>query len=125
VADLVPGDYNDLPRLLLADVPGFEQSPEFGLIAEHSDLPGVVVAAVGRYLVRLEQEGRRAAEPSAADAVYQVFERMATSEDPEIQNALVVEVFENLDGSRSITRRIVKRLGPSSQALYADWVGAN
>jgi hypothetical protein len=50
---------------------------------------------------------------------------MPTSEDPEIQNALVVEVFENLDRSRSITRRIVKRLGPGSQALYADWVGAN
>jgi hypothetical protein len=50
---------------------------------------------------------------------------MAPCEDPEVQNALVVEVFENLDGSRSITRRIVKRLVPSSQALYADWVGAN
>lgn len=121
--DLVPDHYGDLPRLLLAEVPGFEQSPEFGLIAEHSDLPGVVVAAVGRYLVGLEQEGRQAA--SAADAIYQVLERMATSEDPEIQNALVVEVFENLDRSRSITRRIIKNLGPSSQALYADWLGAN
>jgi len=121
----VPGDYGDFPRLLLTDIPGFEQSPEFGLIAEHSDLPGVVVSAVGRYLVRLEQEGRQAAERSVVDAIYYEFERMATSRDPEVQNALVVEVFENLDRSRSITRRIVRKLGPSSQALYADWVGAN
>jgi hypothetical protein len=113
--------YEELPALLLAEIPGFEASPEFGLVAYASDLPGIVVAAMGRYLARLEQKGAEESEIDAPDAIYQLLERMAASRDPEVQNAVQVEVFENLDPSRSVTRRIVEKLGPSARTLYADW----
>jgi hypothetical protein len=116
--------YRELPRFFLAEIPGFEASPEFGLIARDSDLPGVVVAAVGRYLVRLEKSGAEGSEADAPTAIYDIFERMANSDDRDVQNALQVELFETLDSSRSITRRIVGKLGPSSSALYSDWAEA-
>jgi hypothetical protein len=117
--------YDDLPRLFLAEIPGFEASPEFALVARDSDLPGVVVAAVGRYLVRLEQSGAEGSEADAPSAIYDIIERMANSDDPDVQNALQVELFWNLDPTRSITRRIVGKLGPNSSALYSDWAEAN
>lgn len=113
--------YEELPGLLLAEIPGFEASPEFALVGHASDLPGIVVAAMGRYLARLEQQGTKESEMDAPDAIYDLLERMAASRDPEVQNVVQVEMFENLDPSRSVTQRIVGNLGPSARALYSDW----
>lgn len=113
--------YDELPELLGAEIPGFQASPELALVADDLDLPGVIVAAVSRYLVRLEQSGGMELDGDPRNAIYKVFERMATSPDREVQNALQVEVFENLDPSRSVTRRILSRLGPEASALWAAW----
>ena len=118
--DIVPGEYDSLPDFLLAAIPGFQESPEFELVAEDTDLPGVIVGALSPYVVRLEGEASRetwdAGGRTSLDAVYETFERMASSRDGHVENALVVEVFEHLHCTERIRRRIVKQLGPHSRA---------
>ena len=122
--EIVPGEYEDLPDVLLA-IPGFKESPEFQLVAENTDLPGVIVGALRRYVERLEGEAGRgtldANSEASLEGAYDTFERMAASGDPAVENALVVEVFEHLDGGEGVKRRIVERLGPRSSALYERW----
>ena len=113
--------YDELTSVLFAEVPGFASSPELALVKDHVDLPGVVLAALTRYWLRLEQGGAKGSEAEALDAIYDVLERMATSDDPEVQNVLQVECFEHLDPSRSVTRQIVEKLGPNARALHATW----
>jgi hypothetical protein len=50
-------------------------------------------------------------------------ERLATSLDPDVQNALVVDVFEHLDLSQDVLALLLCRLGPSARALYDRWIG--
>ena len=120
--ELVSGEYEDLPRLFLVEIPGFAGSPEFASISDHSDLAGVAVAAVGRYLVRLEKQGARPSNVESLNSIYELFERMATSRDSGVQNVLVLEAFATFECSDSIRRRILRRLGPSSRALYSRWI---
>jgi hypothetical protein len=101
-------------------------SPEFELVAEDTDVPSVIVGALSPYVVRLEGEASRgtldAGGRTSLDAVYETFERMASSRDGHVENALVVEVFEHLHCTERIRRRIVKQLGPHSRAVYDRWV---
>jgi hypothetical protein len=125
--EIVPGESDGLPDFLLTAIPGFRESPEFESVAEHTDLPGVIVGALSPYVVRLEGEDRRGkldeASGASLQAVYSAFEMMAGSRDGHVQNALVVEVFEHLHCDERTRRRIVKRLGPHSRAAYDRWVG--
>jgi hypothetical protein len=38
--EVVPRQYKDLPEFLIRSVPGFSESPEFGLVAGTSIFPG-------------------------------------------------------------------------------------
>jgi hypothetical protein len=44
--EIRPSTYTSLPELLVQTVPGFQDSPEYQLVAEHRDLPGVIVGAL-------------------------------------------------------------------------------
>lgn len=121
-----PGSYGQLPEFLLERIPGFRDSPEFGLVEDCIDLPGVIVGALSPYVVRLETENRKGTldetGEASVDAVYAAFEGMAASGDPNIETALVVEVFEHLHCGPRVRRRIVSRFGPYSRAAYDRWV---
>ena len=107
-------------------VPGFRDSPEYQLVAEHHDLPGVIVGALTPFLVRLEttsQEGTLDAKEAASlDGTYRAIEALAASGDPDVENAVVVEIFEHLHASPRILAAIRGALRPASSALYARWV---
>ncbi|HEY7561567.1 MAG TPA: hypothetical protein VH650_05275 [Gaiellaceae bacterium] len=127
MADLVPapGAYDALPEYLLREVPGFAESPEFELVAANRDLPGVVTAAFGRYLERLQAMAIRrqadAAEEAALDRAYAVVEEMAASPDADVQNALQVEIFEHMHVNDVVVAVVETRLGPVARSLYRRW----
>jgi hypothetical protein len=123
--ELRPRQYDRLPDFLVRSVPGFEESPEFARVREFRELPGVVVGALTPFLLRLEATSQKGMlDAGAADSLeglYRAIEAMASSDDLEVQNALVVEVFEHLHGSRSVVARIENKLHPRSRALYSRW----
>lgn len=119
-------DSDRFPEMLLSLVPGFAASVEFlELDPDLARLPGLVCAAFGCYLVRLQQEATKhlLAEPDKAslDASYKAIETLAARNDPGIANILQVEFFENLDPDLSIFETIKARLGPVSRSLYQEW----
>jgi hypothetical protein len=121
----VPGDYEALPEYLVREVPGFAESPELELVAANRDLPGVVTAAFGRYLERLQAAAIRreadASDEAALDRAYGVVEEMAASPDAEVRNALQVEIFEHMHGNDVVVAVVETRLGPKARSLYRRW----
>lgn len=119
--------YSRVPQLVVHTVPGFAASPEFTALGKHElQLPGVVCGALAKFLVRLQKSiiaGAVSDETSEGLAAsYQVIEQLATSADPEVVNAVVVEIFENLDCEPSVLEVIKARLGKVSRQLYAKWI---
>lgn len=124
--ELVPSTYERLPDFLLTSIPGFRESPEFATVATDVDLPGVIVGAAKNYLVRLEDEDGRgklgATGRDSLEAAYAALEAMATSNDANVENSVVVDALMYLNCPEVTRGRIVKRLGPSTRALYNQWV---
>ena len=124
--EIRPSRYGKLPEFLVRTVPGFEDSPEYQLVAEHRDLPGVIVGALTPFLVRLETASQErtldAEEAASLDGTYEAIEAMAASDDPDVENAVVVEIFEHLHAPARIQAAIRGALRPASRALYARWV---
>lgn len=115
--ELTPREYPHLPEIIVSELPDFANSPEYGRLSEADrTLPTVVCGAFGRYLNRLlsEDEGKE----QQLQGCRQLMEKLAASPDLEVQNTLIVEVFEHLDlpvGRREHFRR---ELGPIARALY-------
>jgi len=121
------GDYQQLPKRLLRNVPGFEASNAFQVVAADRDLPGVVCAALARYLIAAQRQAMTGGEAGAElrrvlRAIYEAIEDLATSEDPETQNVVVVDILETLAGERDIREVIKRNLLPKSRELYDRWV---
>lgn len=119
-------EFDQIPRLLI-EVPGFADSE--GLQKLDPDLrkiPGLVCAAFKDYMVRL-QEAEMAGNLSCEmkgwlELAYDALERLASSSDPEAQNALVVEVFEPIANSGKVAESIKQRLRPKSRNLFTRWI---
>jgi hypothetical protein len=111
------------------EAPSFGESQEFlDLDPEDRDVPSVVCGAFRGYVERLHSKGysptRRSSvadEAQRAETI-RAMERLATSPDLEVQNALVVDVFEHLDLSEGDLDAFLSRLGPSARALYGRWI---
>jgi hypothetical protein len=87
----VTQDYEGLPTLLRTASPAFVASEEAAtLAAEDWALPGVVLAAWGRFLSRTFSEERRGqlsvAERAVVESQFDLLERLCSSEDPEVVN---------------------------------------
>jgi hypothetical protein len=121
---LKPRFYDRLPEYLLGAVPGFGDSPEMAAIAGLQDLPGVVSGALGGFLARLQRESGegRGGEVEARQlaSAYQAIEEMARSEDPEVPNALQVEIFEILNDGSTLWETIKGNLLPASRELLEE-----
>ena len=109
------GEYSRVPQLLARDIPGFPESQEYKSLGSHDlELPGVVCGAFARFLTRTQ---KRALEGSANEhgteslaASYQVIERLSSSKDLNVINAVVVEIFENFDCEPPVLEAIKARL---------------
>lgn len=123
----MPREYSRIPQLFVHKVPGFAEAPEYTSLGKQDlQLPGVVCGAFAKFLVRLQTcviEGAMSEESTASlTASYQVMERLATSYAPDVVNAVVVEIFENLDCEPHVLEAIEARLGKISRQLYDKWV---
>ena len=124
----IPRAYAHLPQWLVQKAPGFAESPEYkALSSADLQLPGVVCGAFAQFLSRLQQNaltGSRSDEDAARlSAAYHVLEWLATSHDPDVINAVVVEIFENLDCEPDVLKAIKIHLGKASGQLYDKWLG--
>jgi len=123
------GQYHEIPRFLTLAVIGFAESHEYNLTAKDNlDLPGVVCAAFANYILRLhdEQTGNTG-EPElggALESAYDALERLASSEDPEVVNAVIVEVLQSLGDAPAALEYVYPMLRPNSRRLYDEWVGS-
>lgn len=109
-------DYYKVPDLLTTEVPGLLDSEGYRLLdSDHRKIPGLVTAAFTRYFEGLQEAG-------ALERCYAVIEKLATSSDPEVQNLVITEIFENLQGSDESLRKIKEQLGPESRRLYQEWM---
>ena len=124
----MPRAYVHLPQWLVQKVPGFAKSPEYKALGSADlQLPGVVCGAFAQFLSRLQKDtltGLRNVEDAASlSAAYQVLEWLAASHDPDVVNAVVVEIFENLDGEPQVLEAMKAHLGKASGQLYNKWLG--
>jgi hypothetical protein len=122
---IIEGEYPRVPELLVQEAPGFAASEEYaGLHPSDHGLPTVVTGAFMRYVERLH--GEASSSPATADPriaeTYRAMERLATSHDRAVANALVVDVFEHLGLQDEVLDRFVSGLGPESRALYDRWI---
>jgi hypothetical protein len=124
----MPRAYVHLPQSLVQKVPGFAASPEYQALGSADlQLPGVVCGAFAQFLSRLQKDTltapRNVEDAASLSAAYQVLEWLATSHDPDVINAVVVEIFENLDGEPQVLEAIKAHLGKASGQLYDQWLG--
>jgi hypothetical protein len=113
-------EYPRLAGLLVEWAPSFGASDEFLQVAEWGDLdlPSVVCGAFRRFAERVYLQAR---DDSSAEESFTAMERMATSPDPEVQNALIVDVFEHLGLQDASLDEFLGRLGPAARSLYDTW----
>lgn len=120
-------EYAKIPELLAAEVPEFLESDEFNrLDPKLRKNPGLVCAAFKDYFIRLQEAEIRGIGNNQMSAVlgkaYDVIEKLASSPDPEVQNAVITEILEHLWCSEQTLARIKQRLKPKSLALYNRWI---
>lgn len=111
--------YGRIPELV-KQVTGFRESEEWIELEQNDldELPGVVLGALRRYLLRLAKEGKA---NSGLVGGFDFIERLAASDDSELRNAVVTEVFEPLEPGTDRTRGFRAQLGPCSSELYREY----
>lgn len=124
----MPRAYAHLPQWFVQKVPGFAESPEYQALGSADlQLPGVVCGAFAQFLSRLQKDAltgpRSDGDAARLSAAYHVLEWLATSYDPDVINAIVVEIFENLDCEPHVLKAIKTHLGKASRQLYDKWLG--
>jgi hypothetical protein len=121
--EIVDREYPRLPDVLVGEAPAFAESEEFRQLEQPDlTLPSVVAGAFGRYVERLFSQERIVSSAERTEA-FVAMELLATSPDPEVQNALVVDVFEGFDLQGSSLDAFLAGLGPAARALYDRWIG--
>lgn len=121
-------EFDEVPNLLIEYAPLFRQSDEFkNLDAEDRLVSGLVCAAFTKYFVHIQQqvilqtdvnESKRA----ELENCYVAIERLASSNDPTVNNLVVVEIFENICEPDTMLIEMKKRLKPKSLDLYKRWI---
>lgn len=109
--------YAKLPRLILEAVVGFKGSPEYQELVDDGcdDLPGVVLSAVRRAILRSLPEPTRS---PLVETGFDFIENLARSSDDRLNTALVEEILELLDPADEASRMFISRLQPASRRLY-------
>lgn len=108
--------YNFIPAIIMTRHPDFLESDEYNTVKENEwdDLPGVVLAAFGKYLLGLTQEPKSKRTQQA----YATLEWLVSSKESDVRTAIVVEVFETIDAHPQVLAAFYELLGEESKALY-------
>jgi len=114
--------YERIPQLVehLVEFVGSQEWQEL-LQNDLDELPGVVLGALRRFLIRLSTEAATLSTASLAGNLshgFEFIEKLVASEDTELQNAVVIEIFEPLEPGTNETRRFYEHLAVRSAELY-------
>lgn len=109
-------DYPDMVAGLLRFDPAFERSAEYSAVVDEGmdDLPGVVLARFGRYLMRLAVGG----DELACQRAFGALETLLQQGDHRVEEAVTNEVLEVRWEDSARLRRFFARLGPQGKSLY-------
>ena len=123
---LVDSNYDRVPQLICEVVNGFTNSPEYALLAESErEVPGLVCAALTRFLVRFQVEALlgplSSADSMTLDDCYEAIEMLIALQDARIRTLVEDEIFENIQGDDELWRAIRSQLGTSARELLAKW----
>src|SRR5262245_38495180 len=110
------GSYEQLVGFLKSRAPDFANSAEYRLHKnEMDDLPGVILAAFGKYLARTAREN------GAVTPLLLILEEIAEWNDASAQESLRDELFEAIEtddrGERILRARMTGRL----RDMYEQW----
>jgi hypothetical protein len=125
---LLPREYENMPAFLATRAPGFVESKEYQAISQaEKSMPGIVIASFGEYFLRLQKTllsiDRDQAVQDKVKECYQIIEYMASSKDPEVSNALITEIFHQLDPNEPQLREEVrKHLQTNSWVFFEKWM---
>ena len=117
--------YDRIPQLVQS-VAGFGESPEWRELEQNDldELPGVVLGALRRFLLRLSSEADVSPRGDLAESLsdgFDFIEKLAASDDSELKNAIVAEIFEPLEPGTEATRHFYRQLGTSAAELYRKY----
>ena len=104
---------------LKAGLPSFVASPDYRLVAGNDDLPGVILAAYGRFLARLAKAGAAADLARGVAAI----EALHGWGDEAVRTAIRDEFIESLDGDEDALALIRPLLGSALAAELAEILG--
>jgi hypothetical protein len=107
--------YHHVVPFLKAALPSFAASPDYRLVVGNDDLPGVILAAYGRFLSRLASAGAAAELARGVAAI----EALYGWDDMMVRTAIRDEFIESLDGDDDAIAVIRPLL---SKALAAEFV---
>ena len=118
----------DNSGLILASLrrvlPQFFDAPEYvrlkNLGRDLAEIPGLVCAAFARYLCRLLE--MEPAEPTLANACFNLIEEWSSHSDPNVQNYVITEIFENVRLPKLGEAYFKQRLGENSRKLFEEWM---
>lgn len=112
------------PEIILSALrqkaPEFFTSDEYLRLArldpKFKENPGLICAAFTKLLcAKLERR-------EDADKYFEIIEGWATTKDPEVENYLITEVFENIRLPKVGEARFKSELGPAAKQLYEHWM---
>lgn len=114
--------YDNLPQVLKESSPEFALSPEANTLSKQDwALPGAVLATWGRFIARMFSEDRLHALPvderKILERQFDILEELCAG-DPEISNAVWVEIFEHLHEDAEWHRDFSGRLRSQSRRIY-------
>ena len=119
--------YDRIADYLKNEVGGFSDSSEFRqLDSDDFRLQGVVCAAFAKFWIKIEQNCFRKDcsedDREKLDDCYRVIEELSNSQDTEVVNMVVTEIFENMRCSEDLVKQIINRLHNKSKSLYEQWI---
>jgi len=112
----VDSPYQRLVPFLKAALPSFTESPDYRLVAGNDDLPGVILAAYGRFLSRLASAGAAAELARGVAAI----EALYDWDDAVVRTAIRDEFIESLDGEDKAIAIIRPLLSDALAAEFAN-----
>ena len=116
------GRYEDIVALLKRTTPSFSRSVEYSLVSRSDDLPGVILAAYGRFLGRISKEMPQSVEFEQGLAALASAREWP---DPRVATSIRDEFIEALDGDEAAIKAMRPHLSDNLAADLDSVLGAS
>lgn len=118
-------DFKSVPAILAEEVPTYPASPEYGALNQNNISSGWVATEFARYFARLQRAetmgALSVAERDDLRLCYRAIERLASSEDIEVQNLVTIFIFESIDDEDVSDELLRNKLGPNSLSIFLQY----